>query len=462
MSILVVKDDKAIKKFEIEDFREMSFQEKYEIYLEKVKFKADLFCDCNGKIPLTFYYRQAYDEDIFIKNLGRKGDQHLTSCKLHSHFVESIYELGCEKTEQGDILINLSANAIKQKQRMDREKYNKDDRYGNVENITEKSITKAKVTLFGLTSKLLLMSWHKYILKEKCVPELLKQYIRKCYGVARGFLIAPDTSLQDVWYGGKTKFETLKEGEYQYILMSVISIAAHQKLKDSYSLCLYDYYEKKPVWVTAPKFMVNDALFKINHTIEDCQYLKKEEGSIYRMLAAGFVVNNKGYMVCASLCLVPIIPNGLWYENEFEYLAYQKLVSEKRLFHKAYTSLSIYNNDVPTFYIDDCEKKVIGEVFPPQYNPTKKIKRINCGKKATANDFWYWDTSVTRRVPVFPVKQKVYPFEVEVIGDDKVAIIFNYDKEIILKIKSLKGTWNGAAKRWEIDKEKLGAFKQLF
>lgn len=460
MSIIVRKDGKIIKIFTVEEFREMSFEEKYQIYIEKSKYKAEVFCECNGEIPLTFYYRKAYDEDIFLKNLGKKGDQHLTSCKLHSHYIDSIYELGYDETEQGDILVSLADSAINQKKRINRSEYVKDDRYGLLESINR---VKPKVTLFGLTTKLLLMSWHKYVLKDNSTPGMLKQYIKKCYGVARGFLLTPEQSLQDIWYGGKKKFETLSKNEVQYLLMSVISIGEHKKLKDSYSICLYDYYEKKPIWGTCPKYMVNDALFKLDYSIEECSYQKKEEGSVYRMLAAGFIKNINGFITFSSLCLVPIIPNGLWYENEFEYEIYMKLIQNKRLFHKAYTSLESYNNEIPTFYFDDCEKKVIGEVFHPRYSIEKKNKRITMGNRATSNGFWYWDTSITRHIPILPKKIRTYPFDILPIQDsNKVAVVFNYDKDIISKLNELRAKWNPNDKRWELDKEKLESFKSLF
>lgn len=396
--LIMMKDGEVERELYDSQFKTLSLDKKAEIYNLKHSKGYQFFCDCQKeKIEMSIGNRE---DTYYFLNLPSNGEKHNITCSLHASFSggEDLMK-GWEENGE-NLLVNLSRTAFGKK--------NKKKAPDETELLIEprRLYEKGKgssntVTLMGLTAKLNIMAWDRYIQKNQSLPSGIQDVLRFAYGMSRKIQIDKNSNLYDYWY---SEWKSDSKNEYAFVYMPLTRIA-EQKHSKYQNLILSQFIKGKESSerISCPVDIFEEARKSIK-----MKPIEKVDGK-FTTIVGGFVKkNSKGYPEFVSIALLPITSSGLWCESSYEDLVYSKLVKENRLFTKGYKVIEEYGGFIPDIIFLGTEKVKYGEIFGvngvDSYDARKEEKIELAKTSKEVFDFWCWDVAKSAVPPSFEEK----------------------------------------------------------
>jgi hypothetical protein len=350
----------------------LSFSTTDESDRQKLRDKMDniiIQCCCRNKVEMKisskFYFYSV-----------RKAVKHHEHCTKFSNYQSiSIYDKGWKSDDEGNHVVRL-VSLLPQKEKEAGEMGEKRSRV-----YTNTSITNGRVEIFGLISKINMMTWERMACSYRKTPNSLEDFGKSLYHTLRS--IRPtgmNKTLLEMEYKKSNEKDMKEQKDVAFIYMYV------EELEQREGYCLLRVRDR---FGSTFRFYVNEEEYK--------QELQKERGHSDMLVVGGFIYkHSKGakILTLGKFALIPISKHGLFVESSYEKQVYELLTEAKRVFYKPYLELEEYGGKKPDLILLDGTKKVIGEIFgmnSREYLWNRHEKMVIANQIKYLYDFWKWD-----------------------------------------------------------------------
>lgn len=399
------------------------FNSNYELQLDiynqhHSKKGHTIYCGCSKK-PIKMYIAKNKDRNgkkgtIYLVNYDGQGAKHSESCNYNKEYnYLNDRERGWEEDKKGNgtYLVNLSKSLLEINTESPNDNVRPDE-YKNLYYGEGTSGSPHRVSIYGLASRFILISYRKYLQSRASHPENINEFLKYLYGQSNAITMktkskrAHRKTLNDIWYKGK---DGAHIGTSRFVLREFdFSNIQEDKVDDDFLI------------IKAPRPQDNSIIDEIARVRKDVfdklalQIKHHAEPNIRaggKLLLSGFIQKKEDsygyiYWEFASITILNVTKTGLLVDSGYETLAYHKAIDEDILFYKPEGPLAYYNDWIPDMLFLrplNPGKVYLGEIFgfnsDEYYDHTEdKITFITDSDNL---DMWEWHANKNEKMPVF-------------------------------------------------------------
>lgn len=381
-----------------------SYQSADEYHLNILKRKQEkgiisLYCSCLNHVEM----KVSKTAIPYLYPATRKKKHSINCVRSPQYEGISAYEKAWKYDEEkGEHVVRMEALIPPSKEKIGKEDVKQEEeRKTKIYIEYPNSTKKGEATVFGLATKLNMMSWERIVTGKKGrLPTNSNEVSQHVFGVSKDIRLSNKSKiLQEMFFEQMLRGKNISGLEVKKDVAFVYMEYLPERGRESEEI------GKESLGYVVCKNAFNQEFgFYVNW--EEFDIKLKSEPHSDRYILAGFVYRASKYhhrkLTLGNYCLIPISKRGLFVESNYEKVIYNELCHQKKLFVKPYLPIEGYGGFIPDFIMyEEGKKPMVGEIFGIEndelYDKRKKEK-INISKTDEFRSLYrFWNKDYSKK-----------------------------------------------------------------